>query len=260
MTIKRILICLVLLIVMSTFAVTAGCDVVTGSGKTSTFDMAFDDFYKIEAGYAFDVKITRADSYLIRITIDENLYEYLKINKSSNTLYIGLKSGYVYTNMTQQAVITMPDLYRLELSGASKAVVSGFSTTHDLDFELSGASKMDLENLEADDSDINLSGASEVTGSLKIADGKFDLSGASSLELEGSADDISVEASGASEVELSDFTAANVDVELSGASNAVINASSRLDVNLSGASDLKYIGSPKLGNINISGGSSIKQK
>jgi hypothetical protein len=260
MSSSKILACLALLIIMSTSFITAGCDVVTGSGKTSTFDMAFDNFSKIEAGYAFDVEVTRADSYLIRITIDENLYEYLKISKSGNTLYIGLKSGHHYTKMTQKAVVTLPDLHRLELSGAAEAVVSGFSTTHDMFFELSGASQMELDNLEAADAYFNLSGASEVTGILNIADGEFDLSGASSLELEGSADDIIIEASGASDVRLSDFTVVNAKVELSGASDAVINASDRLDVDLSGASELKYIGSPRLGNINISGGSSIKQK
>jgi len=260
MLLRKISICLILLIIMSTLAVMTGCNVITGSGKIQTWDMPYSDFTKIEVGWAFDVEVTRSDSYQVRITIDENLYDYLRVNKQGDTLHIGLKQNYVYTNLTQQAVVTLPDLHRLELSGASKAVVSGFSTSHDVDFELSGASRMDLENLEAIDSDFNLSGASEVTGSLNIADGRFDLSGASSLELEGSADDISIEASGASDVKLSNLSAFNAEVELSGASDAAINASGRLDVDLSGASELKYVGSPTLGSISTSGGSSIKPK
>ena len=80
------------------------------------------------------------------------------------------------------------------------------------------------------------------------------------MELDGSADDVDVQASGASKVELSDFPVVDADINLSGASSTTINASGRLDGNLSGASRLTYIGHPTLGSINASGGSSIGQK
>jgi hypothetical protein len=52
----------------------------------------------------------------------------------------------------------------------------------------------------------------------------------------------------------------SAEVDLSGASHAVISVSDRMDVNLSGASGLEYSGDPKLGSLNVSGGSTIRER
>lgn len=251
---------LALVLAIAILPVAAGCGVITGTGEIATWEMDFEDFNKIEVGSAFDVEIMKSDTYRVSITVDEALYEYLKIDQRGNTLRIGLKPNYTYTGTKQQAVIHLPDLHRLELSGASKAVVNGFSVSHSLDFELSGASQMELGPTMAGNSDFELSGASRVNGNIQMDDGNFDLSGASRLELEGSGDDISIKASGASNVRLHDFPVNTAGVDLSGASRAVIKVSDRMDVSLSGGSSLEYSGDPKLGSLNVSGGSSINQK
>lgn len=260
MPVRRILICLPLVIIMSISMVISGCDVLTGSGQLTTQDMEYADFTKIEVGYAFDVEITRANSYLVRITIDEELYEYLVVDQRGDTLYIRMKPNYIYANATRKALITLPDLHGLELSGASKGNISGFSSSHSMDFELSGASQMDISDMTAGDVSLDLSGASKASGRIDIADGMFDLSGASSLELVGSANDIDIDASGASRVGFSDFSVFDIDIDLSGASSATIDVSGRLDCSLSGASRLYYTGNPTLGSIETSGGSTISQK
>lgn len=179
---------------------------VTGSGKLASWDFGYSDFTKIEAGYAFDAEIIKADSYLVRITIDDNMYEYLNISKQGDTLHIGLKPNYNYNyaNITRKATVNLPDLEKLGLSGASKAKVKGFSSSHTVDFDLSGASNADISSMKAGNANFGLSGASKASGRIEMADGRFNLSGASSLELQGSANDADIEASGASHVDLSD--------------------------------------------------------
>lgn len=260
MSIKKITVSLSLLIIMVILTATTGCNIVTGTGETITLEMEYDNFTKIEAGYAFDIEITRADSCMVSITVDNIMEEYLNVSQQGDTVYISLKSGYIYTNTTQQATITLPDLRRLELSGAAKAAVSGFSTTESVDYELSGASRMSLSHMTAGNTGFDLSGASRVSGVIDIKDGKFNLSGASSVELEGSAEDIAIEASGASNVRLPDFPVDTADVELSGASSATIDVSNRIDIDLSGASHLNYSGEPRLGSSSVSGGSSVNKK
>jgi hypothetical protein len=245
------------LLIISTLT---GCKMVTGSGKTVTWEMDYTDFTKIDAGYAFGLTITRGDEFLVRITIDENLNEYLSINQRGDTLHIGLERGTIYTDTRQEAVITMPDLRRLELSGASKAFVSGFSTDRSVDYELSGASWLGLEDIKAGDTSLNLSGASEASGTIVMNSGNFDLSGSSNIELKGSAGDISIDGSGASEVALADFPVTNAKISLSGASNAIVRLDGRMDLDLSGASRVEYIGDPRLGSIDMSGGSSVNQR
>jgi hypothetical protein len=260
MLMKKAVTCLALVLLLAVlFGAHACAGTVTASGEMVTWDMVYDDFNRLEIGSAFDVTISCSDTYLVRIIIDKALNEYLNIDQRGDTLRIALKPNYAYLGTKQQAVINLPDLRRLELSGASKAVVSGFSVSHSLDFALSGASRLDLGPTAAGNSAFSLSGASWASGNIEMDNGSFKLSGASLLELQGAADDITVDASGASSVKLSDFPVLTADVHLSGASNAVVSVSTRMDVNLSGASDLKYIGSPKLGKLNMSGASTISQ-
>ena len=257
---KKILFSLLLIILIVALPLVNGCQVVTGSGEIITLVMDYQDFTRIDIGYGFEVEVTRADVYLVSVTIDEVLVEYLNIDQSGDKIHIGLKSNYRYANLTRKVVINLPDLRTLELSGGSEGTVSGFSVSHNVDFELSGASRINIIDLEAEDVDLNISGASDVTGSIDMDDGDFDLSGGSRLELTGSAKDISVEASGASDVGLEDFPVDNADIELSGASDAEIYVSGQLKIDLSGASELIYAGHPLLGSIDVSGGSSITQK
>ena len=107
---------------------------------------------------------------------------------------------------------------------------------------------------------VQLSGASQADGSLTMTNGDFELSGASTLSIEGSARDVSVDASGASRADLSDFPVTNARIDLSGASNSTVNASGELNADLSGASTLHYIGNPTLGDISTSGASTISRK
>ena len=266
MTARKTVICIALVIIMIVLTFTSGCGygfgpTITGSGKPASWDFDYRDFTKIEAGYAFGIDVVKADSYLVRITIDDNLYEHLDISKQGDTLYLRLKPNYNYINVNRKATINLPDLEKLGLSGASKADIgSGFSSSHAVDFELSGASKVDIGDMKAGNTNFGLSGASKASGRIEMADGRFDLSGASSLKLEGSANDVDIQASGASHVELADFSVVDADINLSGASDATINASGRLDGNMSGASRITYMGNPTLGSISASGGSTISQK
>ena len=71
---------------------------------------------------------------------------------------------------------------------------------------------------------------------------------------------MTIDASGASSVDLGGFPVNDANVEASGASNVTVNARGKLDVNASGASHVYYLGSPTLGKVDTSGASSIKRK
>jgi hypothetical protein len=89
---------------------------------------------------------------------------------------------------------------------------------------------------------------------------RFTLSAASTTTLGGKANNLLIDASAASHLELYDFTVHNARVNLSGASQAKINLDGRLDADLSGASTLLYRGEPTLGDISVTGGSTISEE
>ncbi|MDY6917818.1 MAG: head GIN domain-containing protein [Chloroflexota bacterium] len=258
---KRVL-CVALLALVAAALLVTGCrgTYVTGSGNLETRQMDYDDFSKLEVSYAFDVDVTRGDSYEVSITMDDNLFDYLRVGVSGQTPEIGMRQTRWYRNATLRATVTMPDLTGLNVSGASHVEAIGFNSTDPLDMDVSGASSVEFDNVVAGDVGFDVSGASTVSGTIDFADGVMEVSGASTVELEGSADDVSIEASGASRVRLGDLPVTDAWVELSGASTANINASGTIDCDLSGASHLTYTGDATLGSVDTSGASTISHE
>ena len=222
-----------LIAVFLTMGLLVGC----GPVRTQTYN--FTDFTRVEVGYAFQVEVVQSNSYSISITAPEDLFNFIQVSKEGETLKIGVTQP-VSIAGTKKVEITMPDLHAINLSGATKGTIKGFSSSHDFDLKLSGASSLN--------------------GDLAAGDIDFDVSGASTVELDGSAQDIDVNASGASRVKLADLSVRNADVLLSGASSGTVNLSGKLDADLSGALKLSYIGAPTMGTINTSGGSTLNKR
>ena len=251
----------ILVAVLLPVGLSAGCaGVLTGSGNVETRQFNFSDFNKVEVGSAFEFDIVQSTSYGISITADDNLFEHIDVFKSGETLKIRLKMVSLHWPVTLKAAVSMPQLRGLDISGASKGNVSSFSSTENLDAEVSGASSLELVDISAGDIELDVSGASKVTGDLSAGNVNFDVSGASTVLLEGSASNIVADASGASRVKLGGLTVNNADISLGGASSGTVNLSGKLDADLSGASKLSYIGEPTMGTINTGGASKLSKK
>jgi len=80
------------------------------------------------------------------------------------------------------------------------------------------------------------------------------------VTLNGSAEDVSINASGSSELDLTMFPADDADVHTSGSSQVTVHASGRLDAEVSGSSRIYYLGDPTLGRTHTSGSASIERK
>jgi len=211
-----------------------------GSGNVVAEEFDLSGFDQVEVSSAFDVEIRQGDAFSVVVRVDDNVKPYLDVVRQGSTLRIGLKpfslSG--VSALTLEAEVTMPALTGLELSGASDVSVTDFKSTEPLYVEVSGASSL--------------------RGDIEAGGVRFDVSGASDVKLSGSGEDLVMGVSGASSADLADFPVADADIEVSGASSASVNVSGRLDVEASGASRVRYRGSPTLGSVNSSGGASIE--
>lgn len=232
------------IIILIAVLVLVACDqvTITGSGNVVENEESITGFDRVEVQQSFRVTITQGEEYQVTIRVDDNLVDQLDVRKSGSTLRIGLEPARSFTifNATMQAEIVMPELKAVDLSGNSRAVITGFASG---------------DNFEA-----GLSGSSELEGDLEAGDTRLGLSGSSQVALSGSGEDLTIDASGSSDVDLSNFPAGNADIDLSGASTAIVNISGRLDVSASGSSDVYYLGNPTLGRIDTSGSSSVSQR
>jgi hypothetical protein len=200
------------------------------------------EFDKVDISSSFEVDINQGESFSVIIRVDDNLVEHLQVVKQGSTLKIGLKPNRNYTirNATMEAEVMMPELTGLDLSGASHANIAGFKSTKDLS--------------------VDLSGSSSLRGDIEAGDISIDLSGSSEMTLAGSGQDVTIDASGSSELDLAEFPVVDARVDASSASTVTVNASGRLDVDASSASNVYYLGNPTMGEIGTSGESSVEPK
>jgi hypothetical protein len=231
---------------------------IRGSGPIVEKEYSFQDFDRVEVSNAIEFEITPG-AYSINATGYENLIERLEVELSGQTLVIRLKPGSYFRNNVK-AVIALPALSKLVVSGACRGTAKGFTTPFDCDLEVSGASRVEVD-MEVDRATVDVSGASRLTGELLAArNARLIVSGASRCELTGATYDMDLNVSGASRASLSEFQTKDADVDISGASRATINLIGTLNVDLSGASSVEYTGDAVLGRVNVTGASRLSKK
>ncbi len=278
---KKTILVIGLIAIMLSVGLIGGCyrgSEANGKVTTKTFD--YKDFTAIEVENNFDLEITYAETFSITVSGSDRSMDHLEVSKSGDVLKVG-KKGWGWSwfwESTPKAVITLPDLHRLDVSGASWGEVRGFKSGNNFALRLSGASTINLDmetgdfearvsgasdldiNMKAGTLDTEISGASKLTGNIDTGNSRIELSGASDVRLTGSGSDLRLECSGASGAKLIGYPVTNADVNLSGASDADIDVSGNLDVTVSGASTLNYYGSPDLGRTDITGASDLNHK
>jgi hypothetical protein len=230
-----------------------------GNVIQKTYD--FSGFTSVQLSDAFQYQITQSDTYSITVSAYQNMLDHLDIHQSGSTLYVGLKSGLFGFNDNENSsiTITMPQLNKLDISGACSGNVAGFNSNDSFEADLSGASQLNLD-VTAGKTALSASGASDITGNLTSGETAITLSGASQCKLAGSAGNTTIEASGASSMNSPDFAMQRADVSLDGASNASVLTDGTLNLDISGFSTLNYYGNPILGTIDISGASKLNHR
>lgn len=222
------------------------------------------------------INLHEGDSKKVVIDAQESLFNSLKVEDGST---LTIKAGSYDKYITDYVTI---DIYgysfkEIELSGALwlKGDI-GTTSSKNLDIDLSGASIVNLEEVNCDIFNLELSGASaayiesltsnnatmELSGA-SVFDGMIvsnnftvDLSGASKIEASGSAANLEADLSGSSVLFMDECVVGDCDVDLSGASVGHLNVTCYTKGNLSGASYLYLSGSGKE-NVSTSGSSFV---
>jgi len=231
--------CLVLLVLVIICPALLSAQTVYGSRAQATIQKDYKDFNEIEISHSFNARINYGKAYSISVQVNENLKDYVVIEKRGNSLKIGMEDGRSYVGGKFEVIITMPDIRKLGLSGASFANINGFNFNHALD--------------------INLSGASELYGGVKTGNLDLDLSGASKVTMKGVGENLAINASGSSQITMDEFKVNDARLALSGSSLCMINIDGEMDVKASGSSKVKYCGKGELGSIEASGFSKVKR-
>jgi hypothetical protein len=202
-------------------------------------------FHGIKISNAFDVIIKQGNEEAIVVSASEEKFrDRIKVKVVDGILELSYDNEKVWKwtneNRRLKAYISVKNLDKLDVSGASDIKIDGM---------LKGT------NLKVD-----LSGASSLKGAITYASVTVDQSGASNSKLSGSVANLDVDVSGASDFTGFDLVTENCRAEASGASDVKITVTKDLKVDASGASDVQYKGTASISNMRTSGASSLKKR
>ena len=189
-----------------------------GSGHIKTESRSVSDFTGVEVSGSAKLVVEQAEREDLTITADDNLLQYLTSDVDGTTLKLGTK-GFTSIQPTAPVTYTLW-VRRLNALGASGSVI------------------VDAKGIRTD--------------SLTIA-----VSGTGDISISGEADAQKIAISGTADYKAESFKTKDTSISISGSGKAVIAVSNRLDVEVSGAGDVRYIGDPTVTK-NISGSGSVE--
>lgn len=210
-----------------------------GSGRLTSRTIDLTGVTSVVTGANFVVHLHTGAPPQAVVRMDDNLVDRVEATVTGDQLRLGIKPGMSVRNATLSAELTVGQLDRLATGGASRVILTSTVTSPALQLVASGASS--------------------VTGPIQIGQVQATASGASTLALSGQVQDLRLTAAGSCRLPLADLTVRRLDATLSGASNAVVTVSDTIAAQATGASVLRYRGTPRVTRSQASGASSVAQ-
>ena len=126
---------------------------------------------------------------------------------------------------------------------------------------LSGGARGTVSDFNLDHAfDARLSGGSRLQGTFTAAHLDVTVSGGASADLSGSSDSASLRGSGGGRITLPDWETAAADVTFSGGSRGTIDVRDELTGRVSGGGSISYVDSPRRVDVSRSGGGRVRQQ
>jgi hypothetical protein len=191
---------------------------VIGSGDLATEGRTVEGFTALEVGAAGHLIVEPTGLESLLVTAEDNVLPHVRTDVRNGRLVLGFEP---HVSLT----VTREVLYRLTVRTLTEVVASG-------------ASRVEIRGVDADDLALRLSGASFVSAT-------------------GLVERLRLELSGASRAEMPSLRSRRIRADLSGASHGLVRVSDSLFVNASAVSILEYLGHPEV-TANVSGGSLVR--
>ena len=152
-------------------------------GNTTTQTFGFRDFTEISVSTVFNVTVTQGPDFSIAVTVDEEAQNRIDVTQTGATLNIALFDG--SGNITTlDAIVTMPVLDRIDLTGVVNAHLNDFDQAQ-MTINVGGVSRLQGDALRIGDLTANVSGVSQLDlgGIRPIAEASIDVGGVSQATL-----------------------------------------------------------------------------
>ncbi len=201
---------------------------IEGNGNRQTKNYSITDFTEVNVAGPMTVYITQGAGFSVKVEADENLFDYLEIEKDGRELEIGSRSNYNLRSRGGIKVwVTAPTYEAAEIAGSGK-IISETKITSSKDLHIDVAGSGDVQ-LDVDAPEI-----------------KADVAGSGNVLLTGATKEFSVDIAGSGDVRAFNLMSEVSKVDIAGSGNAEVSASRELDVDIAGSGNVVYKGNPNV--------------
>jgi hypothetical protein len=214
---------------------------VRGNGNIRTESRNVSSFNRVNVHGNIKVYVSQGSEQPVRIEGDENLLPYVEIVERGNEITVRSKEGYnLNPSEDMKIYLTAPVYKSIDVSGSCDII---------------GQTKIDNdENLK-----LEVSGAGDIRMDVTVPEVKAKISGSGTVDLKGETRKFDLDLTGAGKAHCYDLLSENTTVDISGAGDAEVFASVKLDAEVSGAGTIKYKGNAKNVKQQVSGAGSVRK-
>ena len=215
------------------FAASCRQPIVRGSGKELSQPRVTSGYFdKIEIDAPLDatINVVAGTAPSLNLTGYENILSYIETRVEDSTLHISMKEEDVHFYLKKNiiAIINLPSLRSLDVSGSSDATIKGNITGAALNISMSGSGDIKAENVNVADLSVDVSGSSDVSiGSGTTTKATYSIAGSGDISAFG-------------------LQTTETSLSISGSSDAQVNVSSKLSIEIAGSGDVRYKGHPAI--------------
>lgn len=237
---KRISAAVIALLFIASSCDFLGGQRIAGDGHITTQTKNIGSFSNVDVSGSVKVHVRQDASNSVKIEADQNLMEYIDVYTEGDKLVIKTKNGY---NLRP-----------------SRDIIAYVSAPAFKDIDVSGACDVIGENAITGNNALSMhtSGSGDIQMEVDLPKVSTEVSGNGTISLKGKATDFSASVSGSGDIKCFDLVTENTSLDLSGSSDAEVNANKTLKVDASGSSDVKYKGNASVSQ-DISGSGSVKK-
>ena len=213
---------------------------IRGNGNITREARSVNGFTGVSVSGSIDVFLSGDSAQKVEVETDSNLGEYVTTRIEGGVLYISYQKGInPKPTKTVNVYVSAPEFKKLKASGACDInTVSKITSNDQINISLSGSSDAKLE--------------------LKSPKVEADLSGACTVEMKGETKELVIKGTGSSDIKCYELMSENANIRVTGAGDAEVSASVKLDVKVTGAGSVKYKGNPQVSQT-VTGSGSVKK-
>lgn len=228
----KILLTVIILVFMTTACVPHLVPVEESTPESKTTVSVKEDlseFTQIDIEAAGPIYLLQGNTHAIQIEGPQNLVENITYEVRDGVLIVK-QSGDIWKLVAKNdyptITITFENLNRFELKGGS-ALVANNLQSDTLSIEIQGGASLDMDNLNVSTLEVKIEGGT-------------------AMDISGVAETQTLRFSGGASYDAEDLQSSSISLQIEGAVSATVWATETLNLDLTGAYDVKYYGNPSI--------------